>query len=229
MSLNKVAIVTAAGKGIGAGVARRLAAVGYRVAALSPSGAAERLATELGGWGVTGSLTEPADTDRLVAGALERWGRVDGLVVNTGHPPKGPLLDVSDADWHAAFDLMFLSALRLIRAVAPAMRARGSGPIVILSSFVALEPAAEFVTSSVVRPGLLAFTRCSPTRRAPPASASTPSCRASSTACRRSPNGGSASRLAATPGSRRSPTPSPTCSPTAPPTSPARSCASTAV
>ena len=64
-----------------------------------------------------------------------------------------------DADWHAAFDLMFLSALRLIRAVAPAMRAQGSGSIVILSSFAALEPAAEFATSSVVRPGLLAFAK----------------------------------------------------------------------
>jgi NAD(P)-dependent dehydrogenase (short-subunit alcohol dehydrogenase family) len=159
MNMDKVAIVTAAGRGIGAGCARRLAADGWKVAALSPSGSAERLAGELGGWGVTGSLTEPADTDRLVAGTLERWGRIDGLVVNAGHPPKGKLLELSDADWHAAFDLMFLSALRLIRAVVPPMRAQGGGSIVILSSFAALEPAVEFATSSVVRTGLLAFAR----------------------------------------------------------------------
>jgi NAD(P)-dependent dehydrogenase (short-subunit alcohol dehydrogenase family) len=159
MNMDKVAIVTAAGRGIGAGCARRLAADGWKVAALSPSGSAERLAGELGGWGVTGSLTEPADTDRLVARTLERWGRIDGLVVNAGHPPKGKLLELSDADWHAAFDLMFLSALRLIRAVVPPMRAQGGGSIVILSSFAALEPAVEFATSSVVRTGLLAFAR----------------------------------------------------------------------
>jgi NAD(P)-dependent dehydrogenase (short-subunit alcohol dehydrogenase family) len=157
--MERVAIVTAAGKGIGAGCARRLAAEGWKVATLSPSGGAERLAAELGGWGVTGSLTEPADVDRLIAGTLERWGRVDGLVVNAGHPPKGSLLELSDADWVAAYEMMFLSALRLIRGVAPTMRAQGSGSIVILSSFAALEPSGEFATSSVVRSGLLAFAK----------------------------------------------------------------------
>lgn len=157
--MDKVAIVTAAGKGIGAGVARKLAAEGWKVATLSPSGGAEKVAAEIGGWGVTGSVTEPADTERLVAGALERWGRIDGLVVNAGHPPKGALLDLADADWIAAYEMMFLSALRLIRGVAPAMRAQGSGSIVILSSFAALEPSLEFATSSVVRSGLLAFAK----------------------------------------------------------------------
>jgi NAD(P)-dependent dehydrogenase (short-subunit alcohol dehydrogenase family) len=157
--MERVAIVTAAGKGIGAGCARRLAAEGWKVATLSPSGGAERLAAELGGWGVTGSLTEPADVERLLAGTIERWGRVDGLVVNAGHPPKGTLLELSDADWIAAYEMMFLSALRLIRGVAPSMRAQGSGSIVILSSFAALEPSGEFATSSVVRAGLLAFAK----------------------------------------------------------------------
>lgn len=157
--MEKVAIVTAAGKGIGAGVARRLAADGYRIAALSPSGAAERLAAELGGWGLAGSVSDPVATVRLVEGALERWGRIDALVLNTGHPPKGPLLEIADADWTAAFELMFLGAVRLIRAAMPAMRAEGAGSIVILSSFAALEPSAEFATSSVVRTGLLAFAK----------------------------------------------------------------------
>lgn len=157
--MERVAIVTAAGKGIGAGCARRLAEEGYRVAALSPSGSAARLAEELGGWGIAGSLTEPADVERLVAGALDRWGRIDGLVLNAGHPPKGTLLDLADGDWTTAFDLMFLGALRVLRAALPAMRTQGSGSVVILSSFAALEPSAEFATSSVVRAGLLAFAK----------------------------------------------------------------------
>lgn len=157
--MDKVAIVTAAGKGIGAGCARRMADEGWKVALLSPSGRAEALAGEIGGWGVTGSLTDPADVDRLIGGALERWGRVDGLVVNTGHPPKGALLDLTDADWQDAFDMMYLSAVRLVRGVAPVMRAQGSGSIVMLSSFAAIEPSAEFGTSSVVRAGLIAFAK----------------------------------------------------------------------
>lgn len=158
-SSDPVAIVTAAGKGMGAACARRLAEEGWRVATLSPSGAAEALAEELGGFGVTGSLTEPADLDRLVNGALERFGRIDALVVNAGHPPKGALLDLSDADWLAAYDLMFLSAVRLIRAVTPRFREAGKGAVVILSSFAAEEPDPGFATSAVVRGGLRAFAK----------------------------------------------------------------------
>lgn len=162
-----VVLVTAAGKGMGAGIARRLAADGARVALLSPSGAAEDLAEELGGFGVTGSLTEAADTDRLVAGALERWGRIDGLVVNAGHPPKGTLLELTDDDWRAAYELMFVSAVRLMRAVVPGFRERGKGSIVIMSSFAAVEPDAGFATSAVVRSGLLAFTKMLSDQEAP--------------------------------------------------------------
>lgn len=158
-SSDPVAIVTAAGKGMGAGSARRLAADGYRVATLSPSGAAEALAEELGGFGVTGSLTEKADLDRLVSGALERFGRIDALVVNTGHPPKGALLELSDEDWIAAYELMFLSAVRLIRAVTPVFRAAGRGSVVIISSFAAEEPDPGFATSAVVRGGLRHFAK----------------------------------------------------------------------
>lgn len=154
-----VAVVTAAGKGMGAGCARRLAEDGYRLAALSPSGSAEALAGELGGFGVTGSLTEPADTDRLIDGALARWGRIDALVINAGHPPKGTLLGLGDDDWIQAYDLMFLSAVRLIRRVTPVFHERGGGSIVVMSSFAAIEPDAGFATSAVVRAGLHAFTK----------------------------------------------------------------------
>ncbi len=165
--MDKVAIVTAAGKGMGAGIARKLAAEGWRVATLSPSGGAEALAAEIGGWGVTGSLTEPADIDRLVEGAIGRWGRIDGLVVNSGHPPKGALLDLTDADWLAAYDMMFLSAARLIRRVVPPMREQGRGSIVVMSSFAAEEPDAGFATSAVVRAGLMAFAKMVADQEAP--------------------------------------------------------------
>ena len=72
MKSERVAIVTAAGRGMGAAIARELAAQGYTLALLSSSGAAETLADELGGLGLTGSVTEPADLERLVNATLER-------------------------------------------------------------------------------------------------------------------------------------------------------------
>jgi NAD(P)-dependent dehydrogenase (short-subunit alcohol dehydrogenase family) len=72
--MDKVAIITAGGSGMGAGAARRLAADGYRVAILSSSGKGEALAKELGGIGVTGSNQSNDDVKRLVDLVGDRWG-----------------------------------------------------------------------------------------------------------------------------------------------------------
>lgn len=88
MTVEKVALITAAGKGMGAAIARELAATGYRVALMSPSGSAVALGEELGGFGIQGSVTEEADIDRLVQETVARYGRIDAVVNNTGHPPK---------------------------------------------------------------------------------------------------------------------------------------------
>ena len=96
----RVAIVTGAGRGMGAAIARRLAADGYGVGLLSPGQTVEPLAAELNGVAVRGSVTEPADLEHLVVATLQRFGRIDAVVVNAGHPPKGPLLEIPDADWH---------------------------------------------------------------------------------------------------------------------------------
>jgi NAD(P)-dependent dehydrogenase (short-subunit alcohol dehydrogenase family) len=91
-SADKVAIVTAAGSGMGAACAQELAQRGYAVALMSTSGKAEALAKELGGLGLTGSVTEEADLEALVGGTLERYGRVDGVINSTGHPASGEAL-----------------------------------------------------------------------------------------------------------------------------------------
>ena len=73
ISMDKVAIITAAGRGIGAAVAQRLSKDGWRVAVMSPSGNAEKLAATLpDALGVTGSLTEAVDIERLVAATLAK-------------------------------------------------------------------------------------------------------------------------------------------------------------
>ncbi|MFX1737694.1 SDR family oxidoreductase [Paraburkholderia sp. A1RI_3L] len=159
MAVEKVAIVTAAGKGMGAAIARELAATGYRVALMSPSGSAVELARELGGFGMSGSVTEVADIDRLVRETLEKYGRIDAVVNNTGHPPKGDLLSIEDEQWHAGLDLIVLNVARVLRRVTPVFQAQGGGAVVNISSFAADAPEQAMPVSSALRAALSSFTR----------------------------------------------------------------------
>ncbi|WP_232702178.1 SDR family oxidoreductase [Halobacterium wangiae] len=159
MDSERVAIVTAAGSGIGEACARRLADDGYTPVLLSKSGAAVDVAEELGGVGFEGSVTDPDDIAALVDAAVERYGRVDAVVNSTGHPPTGDLLDITDEEWHGGLDLVLLNVVRMARLVTPVMREQGGGAIVNISTFSAFEPSAEFPVSSVLRAGLGSFTK----------------------------------------------------------------------
>jgi NAD(P)-dependent dehydrogenase (short-subunit alcohol dehydrogenase family) len=156
---NRVAVITAAGSGMGAAIARRLAADGYRVALLSSSGRGEALAEELGGIGVTGSNLVPSDLERLVGATLERWGRIDALANSAGHGPKGELLAISDDEWQRGMEVYLLNVIRLCRLVAPTMVTQGGGAILNISTYATFEPEAAFPTSGVFRAGLAAFTK----------------------------------------------------------------------
>ena len=155
----KVALVTAGGSGMGAAAARRLAQDGFHVGVLSSSGKGEALGTELGGFGVTGSNLVLADLQRLVDGALERWGRIDVLVNSAGHGPKGDLLTISDEAWASGMDIYLMNVIRPTRLVTPHLQAAGGGAIVNISSFAAVEPDPVFPTSAVFRAGLAAFSK----------------------------------------------------------------------
>lgn len=157
--MTKVALITAGGSGMGAGAARKLAEKGYAVSILSSSGKGEALARELGGIGVTGSNQVEADLKSLVDAAMARWGRVDVLVNSAGHGPRGPILDLTDEDWHRGLDVYMLSAVRPSRLVAPIMVSQKSGSIVNISTFATFEPDPVFPTSGVFRSGLAAFTK----------------------------------------------------------------------
>ena len=159
MSAKKVAIITAAGKGMGAAIAHELASHDYQLALMSPSGSAVKLAGELGGIGLAGSVTEVADLQRLVEMTLESFGRIDAVVNNTGHPPKGELLEISDDDWHAGLDLVMLNVVRMSRLVTPHFLQQGGGSIVNISTFAAFEPSASFPVSSALRAALGGFTK----------------------------------------------------------------------
>lgn len=159
MSVEKVALITAGGSGMGAAAACKLAQDGYRVAILSSSGKGEALARDLGGLGVTGSNRSPEDLARLVDTVVQKWGRVDAVVNSAGHGPKGKLLDIPDADWHLGMEYYLLNVVRITRLVAPIMRQQRGGSIVNISTYATFEPEALFPTSGVFRAGLAAFTK----------------------------------------------------------------------
>jgi NAD(P)-dependent dehydrogenase (short-subunit alcohol dehydrogenase family) len=159
MTTQKTAIVTAAGKGMGAAIARELADAGYNLALLSPSGAAEVLAQELGGFGLTGSVTSHNDLQQLVERTMERYGRIDAVVNHTGHPPKGPLLEIPDEDWHNGLDLVMLNVAKMARLVTPIMIEQGGGAMVNISTYAAFEPEAAFPVSAALRAALAAYTK----------------------------------------------------------------------
>lgn len=157
--MDKVAIITAGGSGMGAAAARRLADEGFKVAILSPSGKGEQLAAELGGFGVTGSNQSGDDLARLVDAVMARWGRIDALVNSAGHGPRGGILDLTDEDWHLGMETYLLGAVRPTRLVTPIMQVQKGGAIVNISTFAAFEPDPAFPTSAVFRAGLASFTK----------------------------------------------------------------------
>ncbi|WP_331236309.1 SDR family oxidoreductase [Natronorarus salvus] len=159
MAETKVAVVTAAGSGIGEACARRLTGDGYTPVLLSRSGSAVEVANELGGDGFEGSVTDPDDLAALVETTVERYGRIDAVVNNTGHPPSGDLLEISDEEWYEGLDLVLLNTIRTARLVTPVMEEQGHGSIVNISTFSAFEPSSEFPVSSVLRAGLGCFTK----------------------------------------------------------------------
>ena len=158
-SPQKTAIITAAGHGMGAAIARQLAGDGYQVALLSNSGGALSLAKELDGFGMTGSVTNPDDLQALVEKTMDVYGRIDAVVNNTGHPPKGPLLEIPDEDWHLGLDLVLLNVTRMARLVTPIMQRQGGGAIVNISTFAVFEPDPAFPVSCSLRAALSAFTK----------------------------------------------------------------------
>ncbi|WP_114184216.1 SDR family oxidoreductase [Microvirga aerophila] len=157
--MNPVAIVTAASKGMGAAIARELHARGYQLALLARSDNLQEIAGETQALAVQGSVTALSDLERLVSQTLDRYGRIDAVVNHTGHPPKGDLLAIPDADWHAGLDVVLMNVVRMARLVTPVMEKASRGAIVNISTFAAFEPDADFPVSASLRAALGSFTK----------------------------------------------------------------------
>lgn len=155
--MDKVAIITAASKGMGAAVAQKLASEGYKLSMMSRSEGIVTLSNALDAFSMQGSTDNAEDLRALVETTLIKYGRIDAVVCNTGHPPKGKLLELTDEDWSSGFNLALMNVIRMARLVVPKMKEGGS--IVNISTFGAKEPSLNFPISSVARTALSSFTK----------------------------------------------------------------------
>lgn len=154
---DRVFVVTAASGGLGRATATALVAEGARVVLVARRG--ELLAEAVAELGVdraqalAADLADPTTAGRACDLALQTWGRLDGALVSVGGPPAGPVLAVPDATWTAAFDSVFLAALRVTRAVVE----HGTAPDLslgwVLSTSVR-SPIGGLAVSNGLRPGL---------------------------------------------------------------------------
>jgi NAD(P)-dependent dehydrogenase (short-subunit alcohol dehydrogenase family) len=152
----KVAIVTGASKGIGRAVAEQLGHEGADVVITARTAepleaAAKQIAAATGRVVVamTGDMSVPADVQRCVAGALDRFGKIDILVTCAGSSPGGLLEDLTEDQWLASLNLKFMGYVRSVRAVIGHMRERGEGAIVLVVGNDGLKPSYWEMTAGV--------------------------------------------------------------------------------
>lgn len=167
MTTQPVAIVTASSRGIGAACARQLSADGYHVAVMSRTKHVHAIAKEIDGLAHRGDLRNPRDISSFMNTIKNRWGRIDVLVNNAGDASTGDPLTLGDDAWGGAFDLLFMSVLRVSREAVPLIRAAGGGVIVNISAADGLEPTLQFPTSGPMRAAVSALTKLLARRLAP--------------------------------------------------------------
>ena len=158
---DKVALVTAASKGLGRAVAHRLAEEGAHVAICARgeedlSKAAAEIEAQTGRpvLALPADVSDPGAAERLVEATVERFGRLDILVTNAGGPPPGKFLDLTPDDWEAAVQLTLMSAVRLCYAAVPVMKEQGAGAILAMTSVTVKQPLPNLVLSNSLRLGV---------------------------------------------------------------------------
>lgn len=163
---NRVAIVAASSRGLGKACALELAREGANVVVCARE-ADSLAATAAEIQAVSGAevlpiatdLTDAAQIEHLVDETLRRFGRIDVLVTNNGGPPAGCFGDFDDNAWIAAHQLTLMSAVRLIRAVLPSMRAQHWGRIINITSVSVKQPIDNLLLSNVYRPGVVGLAK----------------------------------------------------------------------
>lgn len=156
---DKTALVAASSKGLGYGIAKALAADGAKVSLCSRSAdevaaAADTIARDYGVQTLASAcdVRVAADIQAWVDKTVAAWGAIDCLVVNAGGPPAKTIMEVSEEDFQAAFELTLFSSFRMIRMTLPHMTNGGS--ILTVTSGSIKEPIARLGLSTIMRAGV---------------------------------------------------------------------------
>lgn len=161
----RVALVTAASKGLGRASALALAQEGCKIVVCARTestlaqaeGAIAGIGAEV--LAIAADVTDPATPQRLVDATVERFGALDILVANAGGPPPGRALDVTDEQIDDAVNANLLTSVRLVRAAIPHMRRAGWGRVCLLTSFSIKQPIPDLSLSNTARTGLWAWAK----------------------------------------------------------------------
>ena len=150
------AFVAGASKGLGKACAKSLADEGARVFVCARDAERiKRVAAEIRAVGCSAAdVSRAAEVKRVVAEAIAALDGLDILVTNAGGPPTGPFEKTRDDAWEIAHQLTLMSAVRLIHAALPALKASGRGRIINLTGYGAKEPMTDLVVSDAVRAGV---------------------------------------------------------------------------
>lgn len=161
----KVALVAGASRGLGFAVAEALAREGATVSISSTTQASiDEAARRLSSSGATvlATAVDVRNSDQIAAWSqltIERFGGIDLLFTNGGGPPSGAAIAFDDAAWQNAVDLLLFSALRMVRAAVPSMKARGGGSILMSTSASVKEPIPNLGLSTVLRASVSALSK----------------------------------------------------------------------
>ncbi len=163
---NRVALVLASSKGLGKAVAMELAKEGAKVI-ICGTDALSLAATEAELQAVAPNkvasfvcdITDEAQRKNLVEESVQAFGNIEILVTNTGGPAPGPFEQFSLKDWKDIYNLLFLSAVDIIQQVLPAMKEKGFGRILTITSVAVKQPADNLIASNAVRTSLLGLVK----------------------------------------------------------------------
>ncbi len=171
----KSALVTAASKGIGLGVATVLAGEGCRVMISSRDQdsiqqASRQIIKDTGNrevQGIAADLTAKSGIDQLLETSRQKMGGVDILAYNTGPPKPGTLSDLTDEDWDYGIRLLLQSATRLAKGVLPGMVQKRWGRLVFITSTTLRQPIGNLLLSNTVRLSLAGLSKSLATQYGP--------------------------------------------------------------
>jgi 3-oxoacyl-[acyl-carrier protein] reductase len=161
----KVALVTAASKGLGKATAQQFAREGAKVAICARSEIVDKAAAEIEKetgtevLAVRADVTQQADIERVINATVEKFGGLDILVTNAGGPPAGTFDDTDLAAWEAAVNLNLLSAVRLIQYALPHLRKSTASAILTITSTSTKQPVKNLVLSNSIRLAVIGLTK----------------------------------------------------------------------